>query len=136
MKRNKNDARDAEAICEVVSRPSTPFVPNKSVEQQDIQMLHRIRAQAIKQRTAQSNQIRGLLAEYGIIIPLGIASVRKRLPELLEDAKNDLTPLGRELLSDLYEQLVRLDQRVKQLRIRAHHEHPLALIMNTYSYSS
>ena len=114
VKRNKNDARDAEAICEVVTRPSTPIVPNKSVEQQDIQMLHRIRSQAIKQRTAQSNQIRGLLAEYGVIIPEGIASVRRRLPLLLEDAENGLSPLGRELLSDLYDQLVMLDERVKQ----------------------
>lgn len=114
VQRNKNDARDAQAICEAVTRPSMPFVPNKSIEQQDIQMLHRIRSQAIKQRTAQTNQIRGLLAEYGVIIPLGIASVRRRLPEILEDAENGLTPLCRELLSDLYDQLVLLDQRVKR----------------------
>lgn len=114
VKRNKSDARDAEAICEVVARPCTPFVPNKSVEQQDIQMLHRIRSQAIKQRTAQSNQIRGLLAEYGLIIPLGIASVRRRLPEILEDAENDLSMLSREMFSDLYDQLIQLDNRVKQ----------------------
>lgn len=114
VKRNKNDARDAEAICEVVTRPSTPIVPNKSLEQQDIQMLHRIRSQAIKQRSAQSNQIRGLLAEYGVIIPLGIASVRRHLPLILEDAENSLSPIGRELMSDLYDQLVLLDRRVKQ----------------------
>lgn len=114
VKRNKNDARDAEAICEAVTRPNMPFVPNKSIEQQDIQMLHRIRSQAIKQRTAQSNQIRGLLGEYGLVIPQGIASVKRRLPEILEDAKNDLTVLGRELLSDLYDELITLDKRVKR----------------------
>lgn len=114
VRRNKNDARDAEAICEVVTRPSTPIVPNKSIEQQDIQMLHRIRSQAIKQRSAQSNQIRGLLAEYGVIIPLGIASVRRNLPLILEDAENSLSALGRELLSELHDQLEALDKRVKQ----------------------
>ena len=114
VKRNKNDARDAEAICEAVTRPNIPFVPNKSIEQQDIQMLHRIRSQAIKQRTAQSNQIRGLLGEYGLVIPLGIASVKRRLPEILEDAENDLTVLGRELLSDLHDELLVLDKRVKR----------------------
>ena len=114
VKRNKNDARDAEAICEAVTRPNMPFVPNKSIEQQDIQMLHRIRSQAIKQRTAQANQIRGLLGEYGLVIPLGIASVKRRLPEFLEDAENDLTVLGRELLADLHDELLALDKRVKR----------------------
>lgn len=123
VKRNKSDARDAEAICEVVARPSTPFVPNKSIEQQDVQMLHRIRSQAIKQRTAQANQIRGLLAEYGLIIPLGIASVRRHLPMMLEDAENDLSVLGREMLSDLYHLLVLLDKRVKQ------YDRKLAVVM-------
>lgn len=114
VKRNKNDARDAEAICEAVTRPNMPFVPNKSIEQQDIQMLHRIRSQAIKQRTAQANQIRGLLGEYGLVIPLGIASVKRRLPEILEDAENDLTVLGRGLLADLHDELLALDKRVKR----------------------
>ncbi|MEJ2419621.1 MAG: IS110 family transposase, partial [Exilibacterium sp.] len=66
VKTNKNDARDAEAICEAVSRPNMRFVPKKSVEQQDIQMIHRVRGRLIKQRTALVNQIRGLLNEYGV----------------------------------------------------------------------
>ena len=83
VKRNKSDARDAEAICEAVTRPTMSFVPEKSTEQQDLQMLHRIRSQAIKQRTALVNQIRGLLGEYGLVIAQGIACVRRQLPRYL-----------------------------------------------------
>lgn len=67
VKGNKNDSRDAEAICEVVSRPHMRFVPLKTVESQDIQALHRMRARLIRERTAPGNQVRGLLAERGII---------------------------------------------------------------------
>ena len=80
VKSNKNDAVDAEAICEAVQRPNMRFVPVKSIEQQDIQSLHRIRSQLIARRTAQGNQIRGLLLEYGITIPQGIAQVKKAIP--------------------------------------------------------
>ena len=69
VKSNKNDAKDAEAICEAMSRPNMRFVTVKSVEQQDIQATHRIRAELITQRTAKANQIRGLVAEYGLIAP-------------------------------------------------------------------
>jgi transposase len=76
VKSNKNDAVDAEAICEAVQRPTMRFVPVKSIEQQDIQSLHRVRSQLVDRRTAQANQIRGLLLEYGIVIPKGINYVR------------------------------------------------------------
>lgn len=115
VKSNKNDAADAEAICEAVQRPSMRFVPAKSLEQQDIQSLHRIRSQAVARRTAQANQIRGLLMEYGLIIPLGISYVRKSIPLLLEEADNGLTTMFRELLADLYEEMVHLDTRIKTL---------------------
>ena len=69
VKSIKNDAVDAEAICEAVQRPSMRFVPVKSIEQQDIQSLHRIRSQLVSRRTAQVNQVRGLLLEYGHVIP-------------------------------------------------------------------
>lgn len=69
VKTNKNDAADAEAICEAVSRPSMRFISLKSIEQQDIQALHRYRQRLVQQRTALVNQIRGLLTEYGIIVP-------------------------------------------------------------------
>jgi transposase len=66
VKSNKNDTNDAEAICQAVRRPSMRFVPNKNTSQQDVQALHRIHAQLIEWRTALANEIRGLLAEYGI----------------------------------------------------------------------
>jgi transposase len=108
---NKNDARDAEAICEAVSRPRMRFVEAKSIEQQDVQMMHRIRQNIVKSRTAQSNQIRGLLAEYGIVIKIGACNVRKSMPGILEDAENQLSGIARECLSDLYESLCDLDKR-------------------------
>ena len=91
VKSNKNDFRDAEAICEAVSRPTMRFVPVKSVQQQDLQHLHRIRSQAVAHRTALSNQIRGFLLEYGVVIAQGLGSLRRRLPEILEDADNGLS---------------------------------------------
>jgi len=90
VKTNKNDAADAEAICEAVSRSNMRFVPIKSVEQQAILSVHRVRQGFVKARTAQANQIRGLLGEFGLVIPKGIYNVAKRVPELLEDASNEL----------------------------------------------
>ncbi len=74
-KSNKNDARDAEAICEAVTRPNVRFVPLKNVEQQAELSIHRARHDFVKARTAQGNQIRGLFSEFGIVIPKGIAHV-------------------------------------------------------------
>lgn len=72
VKTNKNDVADAEAICEAVARPNMHFVPIKSVEQQAVLSLHRVRQGFVKARTAQANQIRGLLSEFGLTIPQGI----------------------------------------------------------------
>lgn len=69
VKSNKNDANDAEAICEAMSRPSMRFVKVKSIAQQDLQALHRVRASLVQQRTAKGNQIRGLVMEYGLVAP-------------------------------------------------------------------
>ena len=115
VQNNKNDARDAEAICEALSRPRMRFVEVKSVEQQDVQMMHRIRQNIIKARTAQLNQIRGLLAEYGIVIRVGAENVRKSLPGILEDAENQLSGIARECLSDLYNALCQLDSRLETI---------------------
>lgn len=112
VKGNKNDANDAEAICEAVGRPTMRFVPVKSIEQQDIQMLHRVRSGLVKERTAHANRIRGLLGEYGIVIALGLVQLRQRLPEIVEDTENDLTMAARQIFADLYEQLVELDTQV------------------------
>ena len=101
VKTNKNDAADAEAICEAVGRPNMRFVPIKNGEQQAVLALHRARQGFVKARTAQANQIRGLLAEYGIVIPQGIGHIAKRLPEILEDGENDLPGAFRQLLQRL-----------------------------------
>lgn len=90
VKSNKNDANDAEAICEAMSRPSMRFVAIKTVEQQDIQAAHRIRAGLIEQRTAKANQVRGLVAEYGLIAPKELCALRRAIPCWLEDADNGL----------------------------------------------
>jgi transposase len=115
VKNNKNDARDAEAICEAISRPRMHFVPIKSFEQHDIQSLHRVRQSVQQMRNAQSNQIRGLLMEYGIIIPKGPTYVRKHLPFILEDADNNLTTQFRFILSELYDALCYIDQRLDRI---------------------
>jgi transposase len=81
VKSNKNDANDAEAICEAVGRPNMRFVAIKTLAQQDIQALHRIRSEQVKQRTAKVNQIRGLLAEYGISVGQRVEVLRHALPQ-------------------------------------------------------
>ncbi|MFB3105741.1 MAG: IS110 family transposase, partial [Pseudomonadales bacterium] len=102
VKSNKNDARDAEAICEAMSRPNMRFVTVKTVEQQDIQATHRIRAELMTQRTAKANQIRGLLAEYGLVAPKHMSSLRAAIPCWLEDAENGLTDDFRTLLHGVW----------------------------------
>ena len=114
VKTNKNDAADAEAIAEAAQRPTMRFVPIKTVEQQDIQAIHRMRSLAVERRTAQVNQIRGLLAEYGLIIPQGRAQVRPCLASILEDAENGLSLVMRAALNDLAAELRHLDERVAQ----------------------
>ena len=115
MKTNKNDAADAEAICEAVARPNMRFVPIKNVEQQAVLALHRARQGFVKARTAQGNQIRGLLAEYGLIIPKGIAHIAQRVPELIEDASNELPGVFRLLIQRLMDHLKELDRQAREL---------------------
>jgi len=112
VKSQKNDANDAEAICEAVTRPHMRFVPQKSAEQQDLQCLHRVRSRLVACRTQLINQIRGLLAEYGIVLPQHPGQVRSGLPAVLEDAENQLTGSGRDLFRSLYEELTQLDVKV------------------------
>ncbi len=112
VKSGKNDANDAEAICEAVDRPNMRFVAIKTAEQQVIQAEHRIRARLIKSRTALSNEIRGLLAEFGIVVATSIGRLRKALPELLEDGENGLPGSFRVLLAGLGEELRALDDSI------------------------
>jgi transposase len=123
VKTNKNDAADAEAICEAVTRPNMRFVPVKSEEQQAVLSLHRARQGFVRQRTAQANQIRGLLAEFGIVIPQGIRHISKHLPEILEDAENTLPGTFRQLLRQLGEHLKTLDELVRAMEIQIQQWH-------------
>ena len=115
VKSNKNDANDAEAICEAMSRPNMRFVAVKSVAQQDIQATHRIRSDLMTQRTAKANQIRGLVAEYGLVAPLTLRALRAAIPCWLEDAENGLTDHFRSLLHGLWTDLTALDDRMLEL---------------------
>jgi transposase len=123
VKTNKNDAADAEAICEAVTRPTMRFVPVKHVEQQAVLALHRVRQGLVKARTAQANQIRGLLSEFGLIIPQGIAHISKRVPEMLDNAGDDVPGAFRELMQRMLDHLKNLDQQVGELerQIRTWH---------------
>ena len=112
VKSQKNDANDAEAICEAMSRPGMRFVAIKTIEQQDIQAIHRVRASLIGQRTAKANQIRGLVAEYGTVAPKQLGPLRKAIPIWLEDADNGLTDRFRRLLHGLWDELMSVDQRI------------------------
>jgi transposase len=115
VKTNKNDVADAEAICEAVGRPNMRFVPIKNTEQQALLGLHRARQGFVKERTAQANQIRGLLAEYGLTIPVGIRCIERKVPEFLEDGENGLSGVSRALFARLFEHFRALDRQVVEL---------------------
>ena len=115
VKSNKNDANDAEAICEAMSRPNMRFVAVKTVEQQDIQAVHRVRFELSKQRKAKANQIRGLVAEYGWVAPKELIRLRGAIPGWLEDGGNGLTDRFRRLLNGLWHDLLALDERLAEL---------------------
>jgi transposase len=110
---NKNDYNDALAIAEAVVRPEMRGVAVKTTAQQDLQALHRLRQQCVASRTALGNQLRGLLSEYGVILPRGISSLRRRLPAVLEDAENGLSEVFRQLLAQGYRHLCELDAHIK-----------------------
>lgn len=124
VKSNKNDVVDAEAICEAASRPQMRFVATRSEEQQDIQNLHRIRERLVKARTGLSNEIRGLLLEYGMVLPQGIGHLRSKLPALLEQERECHSGLWHATFSELYEEFCELDKRIKvyeaRLKVIAH----------------
>jgi transposase len=112
LRGNKNDFNDARAIAEASSRPSMPNVAIKTTEQQDIQATHRMRSQCVRDRTALCNSIRGLLGEYGIVLPKGVSVLRKSIHGLLEDAENGLSLHFRHLLARRYEQLIEADGHI------------------------
>lgn len=113
IKSNKSDRNDARGIAEAVTRPDMKFVPIKMVEQQETLLLHRARELVVKQRTAQANQIRGCLSEFGVVIPQGVTQIRK-LPIILEDNADKLTAKAKEVFLELYEQFITYDLQEKK----------------------
>ena len=107
-KRGKNDAADAAAICEAVQRPNMRFVPIKSLEQQSQLSVHRVRQGFIEQRTATINRIRGLLSEFGVVLPLKASTVRSQAMACLED----LPGWSNTVIGDLLSELTHLDERI------------------------
>jgi transposase len=131
--RGKNDANDAEAICEAISRPKMRFVATKTQEQQTVLMVHRARSLVVANRTAQVNQIRGLLGEFGIVAPRSPSRLRRALPGILEDAENGLPDLARQVLAKLLEQFRTFDTQVasydQQIREIANASEPARRVM-------
>src|SRR5262252_3641925 len=112
VKSNKNDMRDTEAIAEAVTRPTMHFVPIKEVDQQDMQALHRVRERLIGARTALINEVHGLMHEYGIVLPKGVAKFRQAVVDKLESEKEKLTTLSQEMFWKLVEEFVTLEQQL------------------------
>lgn len=109
----KNDARDAAAICEAVARESVAETPIKSAEQQSLLAQQSFRRRLVDQRTTLSNQLRGLLREFGVVVGRGLGRLRRRLPELAEDADNGLADGLRRVLVEGHEELVWLDRQIQ-----------------------
>ena len=118
----KNDANDAAAICEAASRPQMRFIPVKSIEQQSMLCVHRLREGIKADRTACINRIRGLLAEFGLVFPKGVGALQAVLSEVLEDASNELGTLARLTLQRAQTQWHELDAHLAWCdeRIAAH----------------
>ena len=112
VKSNKNDSRDAEAIAEAMTRPTMRFVPTKEVDQQDLQALHRVRERLIGARTALVNEVHGLLHEYGIVIPKGVAKFRQAVVGKLESERDKLTPLSQEMFWKLIDEFAALEKQL------------------------
>lgn len=123
---NKNDRADAVAIAEAATRAKVPMVPVKQMWQQDLQSVHRVRSQLMRERVAVGNQIRGLLTEYGLVAAKGVSQLKRALPQILEDAENALSPLIRQLLAQRYADLRALEARIAEcdrMITRAAHEY-------------
>lgn len=119
VKHNKNDRNDAEAIVEAASRPTMRYVSAKTIWQQDMQSLLRMRESCVEMRTKISNQIRGLLAEYGFIIPKGICHLRKSIPKFFDRGmENGLTTIFKELLEMQFTMFLAMDEQIAGYEIK------------------
>lgn len=110
---NKNDSNDALAIIEAAQRPNIRPVTVKSIEQQDIQLLLRVRERKVAERTSLANQIRGLLSEYGVVINKTIKALNDALPSIVDNKDNELTPVAREVFSKLYDEFKLITEEIK-----------------------
>jgi transposase len=130
VKSNKNDAVDAEAIVEAAVRPNIRFVSINTIQQQDIQLLHRARERLIRDKVSLMNQIRGLFLEYGIALPKGMSSLEKGIPITLAGAESDtLSDLGKQLFSELLSELRNTKEKLAEYdrKIEAIHKaHPVS----------
>src|SRR5437870_9154738 len=115
VKSNKNDYRDAEAIAEAVERENMRFVPIKTEDQLDVQALHRVRERLVSRRTSVINQIRSFLLERGISFRKGPASLRRQMPEILENAEEKLSTRMRRLLDFLWQEWKHLQLQIESL---------------------
>lgn len=113
VKGNKTDGNDAEAICDALRQKNMRFVPIKSVEQQDIQSLHRIRTRLVSTRTGLVCQMRGLLLERGFTCGVSISRARREIPKIIHDQSNSLTPLCRQALEELHAEFMAVEERIK-----------------------
>lgn len=133
-RKNKNDFNDAQAIAEAAQRADMNFVEAKSIQQQDIQMLIRIRDRQVRMRTKLNNQIRGLLSEYGITIAVGKAALKNQLPQVIDDENNELTAISRTIFRELYEEYCRLDEDIdkyeKKITVQTKNE-PVCIRLRT-----
>jgi len=118
---NKSDANDALAICEAAQRPNLHTVTIKTIQQQDIQLLHRLRQREVQHSTAIANQIRSLSREYGVIFPVGIKTLIKQCPSVLEDASNQLSAVARFALHDQYQTLIKTRKSIVEWQHRIEH---------------
>lgn len=131
---NKNDANDALAIAEASQRPNLKCVPVKTLDQQDMQALHRIRVRVVRQRVTLMNQTRGLLSEYGVVIPKGIAAFRRAITVLVDPAATCLTPFMQAQLLETQQEFVALTDRLGRLDRQMHQiadSHPLCKLLQT-----
>jgi transposase len=128
-KSDKNDGNDAEAVCEAVTRPNMRFVPVKSTEQQALLALHRVRQGFVVERTAVINRLRGVLSEFGVVLPLRSVTVRRQAAQAAEA----LPELARRAIGDLLKQLRVLDQRIdaydKEIEAQARLSEPARRLM-------
>lgn len=112
VRRQKNDGNDAEAICTAARQPHMRFGPTKTIEQQDIQALHRARQRMVNHRTALVSQIRGLFLDRGFAFPKSITRARRMIPKILADRENKLSALAREAIGELHDLFIDLDRRI------------------------